>query len=243
MQILIADDDPISRMALADVVARITDLPLVEAGDGEAAWSILDQNGIFDLVITDIRMPRLDGLGLIAKIRTDQRFVGLPLMLVTSAADRETVQHALEYGIQGFLIKPTTLACLERVLNVLDRFHAQLIDSETTLSRRLGCSPAKYWRYAVALNAQTQTLIQQLTQAQSLEALEQFPDWHNISELTMTHYSAARMMGAQWLMSRLDVLSTAIPQGPTSLKDLAAHIHALRLHEHWLERYIRLKKR
>lgn len=90
------------------------------AKDGREAMQMLETLPAFDLVLTDWHMPELDGLGLVQEIRKDQRFVGLRVIMVTSDAVVDSVQLALDAGVDDFLMKPFSAEALaERVQDVM----------------------------------------------------------------------------------------------------------------------------
>ena len=61
----------------------------------------------FDLVLTDIWMPEMDGKEFVAKVRADNRFIDLPVYAVT--ADIEAQKDFVEHGFTGLLLKPVTI--------------------------------------------------------------------------------------------------------------------------------------
>jgi two-component system chemotaxis sensor kinase CheA len=77
---------------------------VITAVDGEDGYQKL-QARIFDAVVTDIEMPRLDGLGLTARIRADGRFRELPVILVTSLATDESRRRGAEVGANAYITK------------------------------------------------------------------------------------------------------------------------------------------
>jgi two-component system chemotaxis sensor kinase CheA len=75
----------------------------------------------FDAVVTDINMPRMDGLQLAAEIRGLKQYADLPIILVTSLASDEDKRRGLEVGANAYITKPEfdqtlLLDCLERVV-------------------------------------------------------------------------------------------------------------------------------
>jgi two-component system, chemotaxis family, sensor kinase CheA len=89
---------------------------VLAAPDGEAAWELLLQN--FEkvhAVITDIEMPRLDGLGLARRIRADQRTAHLPIIAVTSLAGDEDMARGKAAGINDYQTKLDRDRLLERL--------------------------------------------------------------------------------------------------------------------------------
>jgi len=79
---------------------------VLTAMDGLEALQVLEQHGeTINLVLTDIEMPNLDGLGLTARLRNDPRFALLPIIAVTSVSGEAAEKRGLEAGINEYLIK------------------------------------------------------------------------------------------------------------------------------------------
>ncbi|HZI13654.1 MAG TPA: response regulator [Myxococcus sp.] len=102
---LVVDDSQAMRRSIMYALQRIPGIVCTEAQDGAEGLKKLAQ-GRFDLVLTDINMPLMDGLKLISHIRqaTDHRHV--PIVVITTegaAADRE---RAMALGASAYLVKP-----------------------------------------------------------------------------------------------------------------------------------------
>jgi two-component system chemotaxis response regulator CheY len=144
MNILIVDDDELARLSLSNILGSVDGVTgIAEAEDGEQAWELL-AGGLRPLVCCcDVRMPRLDGLGLLRRARADALLRDLPFLLVSSASDRATVQDAITIGVSGYILKPylavQTRATVARLLR--EQLAAR---AENTLStrRRLGLDRA-----------------------------------------------------------------------------------------------------
>ena len=112
MNLLLVDDDVVSRMALLDLAQALQvhhGLPpfhLAEAEDGEAAWHLLEEGLAPVLVLCDVQMPKLSGLDLLKRARSERAFVEQPFVLVTSAADVSTVKQSLSLGVSYYVVKP-----------------------------------------------------------------------------------------------------------------------------------------
>jgi two-component system, chemotaxis family, sensor kinase CheA len=79
---------------------------VLEAPDGEAAWELLLKNlSKVEVVVTDVEMPRLTGLGLTARIRADQRTARLPIIAVTSLAGEEDIAKGKAVGVDDYQVK------------------------------------------------------------------------------------------------------------------------------------------
>jgi PleD family two-component response regulator len=104
--ILVVDDSRTVRAGLSRVLSP--KFSVVEAQDGEDGWSKLQDDTSIKLVITDIMMPRLDGYGLICRIRgADSEWLQkIPIIVVTSAEDEISRERAHACGANNFIVKP-----------------------------------------------------------------------------------------------------------------------------------------
>jgi two-component system cell cycle response regulator len=117
MKILIADDDPVSRLLMQRTLAKFG-YDVVLAEDGRAAVEILSQPDGPRLALIDWMMPRLDGLGLCREIRStrgDSAYVYI--LLLTSRQDAEDIVAGLEAGADDYITKPCQLAVLRARLH------------------------------------------------------------------------------------------------------------------------------
>jgi len=79
---------------------------VISAVDGQEAWELLQANaGKVQLVVTDIEMPRMDGLGLTRAIRGDQRFFSIPIIALTSLASEDDHARGLAVGVSEYQVK------------------------------------------------------------------------------------------------------------------------------------------
>jgi two-component system, chemotaxis family, sensor kinase CheA len=101
--ILIAEDSFTSR-ALLQSVLQLAGYYVHATADGLEAWLAL-QSEAFDLVVSDVEMPRLNGFDLTARIRAHPRFGQLPVILVTALASEEDRQRGVETGANAYLVK------------------------------------------------------------------------------------------------------------------------------------------
>jgi len=139
-RILIVDDDATIRTALADALGA-PDLVVASADGGAAALAILDRFAP-DIVVTDVRMPDLDGLALLRLLR--ERAAGVDVILMTAFDDMPTVVSAMREGAVDFLVKPLDLnelsALVERVLadrSAREADKSRLIDAPVADDRTL----------------------------------------------------------------------------------------------------------
>jgi two-component system, sensor histidine kinase and response regulator len=121
LRLLAVDDDPIMReFALAQLAQPGCEI--VTAEDGEEAWNILegDAQG-FDLVLSDLEMPRLNGFGLLDQIRRSARFAHLPVVVITTRDDVFAIDRSYELGATSFVSKPVNWRLLGHQLRYVMR--------------------------------------------------------------------------------------------------------------------------
>jgi diguanylate cyclase (GGDEF)-like protein len=108
-RILLADDSKLVRVTASKILAEKFDLVLVE--DGEAAWEKICTDNTIQVVFTDLGMPKLDGYGLIQRIRQSERedIRNQPIIVITGASEEEDVRRKVfELGATDFITKPFT---------------------------------------------------------------------------------------------------------------------------------------
>jgi two-component system, chemotaxis family, sensor kinase CheA len=101
--VLVADDSPTSRSLLKEILES-AGYRVTTAADGLDALANL-QAGDYDLLISDVEMPRLDGFGLTARLRGDKRLAELPVVLVTALDSREDKERGIEVGANAYIVK------------------------------------------------------------------------------------------------------------------------------------------
>lgn len=102
-RILVVDDSITSRTLLKNVLESYG-YAVKTACDGQDALTLL-QNEPFDLVSSDVEMPKMDGFELTAHLRADERFSRLPVVLVTSLESTEDRQRGIEVGADAYIVK------------------------------------------------------------------------------------------------------------------------------------------
>jgi CheY-like chemotaxis protein len=111
MNLLLVDDDPVSREILRKILESLLKHTVTVAKDGEEGWHIVRDSGqVFDAAFIDIQMPGVDGLQLAELIRAGGLPNPPPIILCTALADRPTVAKAASLGIRHYLLKPCSPA-------------------------------------------------------------------------------------------------------------------------------------
>lgn len=155
MKVLIVDDEAIQRMVLADLLSRFERVEIVEAADGDAAWTEL-QNGLCPvLCLCDMSMPGMTGIELLRHFKSSTILAGVPFIFITAATKRETVQEAIASGATNYILKPFNLprerAALEKVFRgVRERYS----EEPSVTQKRLGISGERLLGYFDAFKHQ-----------------------------------------------------------------------------------------
>ena len=118
-RILIVEDDPINAEAAA-VICKAARHTVTVVGNGLEALLVLDALP-FDLILTDVNMPRMDGITMTGLIRsTDHPYAGIPIIGVTGRSGREDAVRMLASGMDAVVTKPfraqTLLQAIDRAL-------------------------------------------------------------------------------------------------------------------------------
>ena len=105
-RILLADDSKVIRTSAARILSE--EFEVLLAVDGQDAWDQLRQQDDISAIFTDIGMPYLDGMELLARIRAheDENFASLPVIIVTGDETDEAREDALARGATDFITKP-----------------------------------------------------------------------------------------------------------------------------------------
>jgi len=131
IRLLLAEDQAMVRGALAALLGLETDLTVIgEAGDGEAAWTLVETQHP-DLVVTDIEMPKLSGLELATRIQAAQ----LPtrVVILTTFGRAGYLRRALDAGVRGYLLKDAPSEQLAEALRQVHR-GGRVIDPQLALA-------------------------------------------------------------------------------------------------------------
>ncbi|CAM2875530.1 response regulator [Pseudoalteromonas distincta] len=118
MKILVVDDMPLMRHVLINMLRRLEYSDIVEATNGLQALAFL-RNQHFDLVITDLHMPKMDGVNLLANIRKDKALADIPVLMVTCEDGTDKVKQIIAAKVSGFIVKPFNMNILSSQLKRL----------------------------------------------------------------------------------------------------------------------------
>jgi len=128
-RILIVEDEPPIRKLLVKIFSRIKEYQVADAGDGVEALELFEKEGPFDLVISDIQMPRMNGEELVGQIL--DRWPSTAILMLTAQRSDQSIVRCLQRGALDYLTKPLEVA---RLIRAVDR----AFDRREHLPRDLG---------------------------------------------------------------------------------------------------------
>jgi two-component system, chemotaxis family, chemotaxis protein CheY len=118
-RILVIDDSNVARLLLIKQLKELGFYYIVEAANAEQAMQVLlaSRTGEpFSLIVTDLRMPGIQGNHLIENLQMDPDFKAIPKLVSSVETDRGVVLDALRSGAAGYILKPTTIPVLREKL-------------------------------------------------------------------------------------------------------------------------------
>lgn len=105
MSTILAVDDSTSIRQMVTFVLKQGGYDVIDAADGVEALAIASSQEI-DLVLTDLNMPRMDGIQLIKALRSHMRYQYTPLLMLTTESSTEKKQQGRDAGATGWIVKP-----------------------------------------------------------------------------------------------------------------------------------------
>ena len=122
LEIMVVDDTSVSRMLITEALAEIGVKNISMAKDGKQALAALMAKPVH-LVISDMNMPGLDGLGLLKALREFKPTSKVGFILVTGSADKSLIERGRQHGLNNFIAKPfstkTVRSAIEAVVGKL----------------------------------------------------------------------------------------------------------------------------
>ena len=114
---LVVDDSALARQIIGDLLKKTYNATVVDAVDGLDAVRCLEQEGPFDLILSDLQMPRMDGLEMLAVVR--ERFSSTPIVILTAFGNEEIAVKAIQGGAASYIPKQIVRSRLPHVVNTV----------------------------------------------------------------------------------------------------------------------------
>ena len=199
----VEDDTDIAQEIIEFLSYRVSEV--LYARDGEEAYSIYIQNEI-DVIVTDIQMPKMNGLEFIAKVRQDNRTI--PVVITTAYNDNAFLLESINLGIDGYLLKPIDLEVMfetiEKVVKPMlmhrriEELNERLIDINAELEAKI----------AHAVQKNTRSLVQENTEIKKIafyDVLTGVPNRALIYALLEKEIQKAQRKGSKFALFFIDL--------------------------------------
>jgi CheY-like chemotaxis protein len=118
-RILIAEDEPIMRSMIREIINSFVSADITEVDDGEEALSLVEQGYKYHLIVSDWMMPKMTGISLLRTLRG--RGDNTPFAMLTSRSDVDSIVAAQNDGVDAFITKPVSTEEIKRKIQVLLR--------------------------------------------------------------------------------------------------------------------------
>ena len=119
-RVLIVDDNAKIRNLITNILRSAGFKTITEAENGKIAWDMIQEKG-YDLILTDVMMPEMDGHELLKRIRTGpEELKSTPVMMISASDSSNDILNAAKYKINGYIVKPF------RIKTMLDKINTVL---------------------------------------------------------------------------------------------------------------------
>lgn len=125
-RVLIAEDEALIRLDLAEMLEEAGYEVVAQASDGEQALQLARDHRP-DLVIMDVKMPKVDGISAASQIATERI---APVVMLTAFSQRELVERARDAGAMAYLVKPFTITDLVPAIEMAVSRYAEIVQLE-----------------------------------------------------------------------------------------------------------------
>ena len=115
VKILIVEDSSTTRAMITSTVEVIDGLEIFESNSGFEALKLLPHHS-FDMIITDINMPDINGLELVSFVKKNKNYKHIPLIIITTEGSKRDKEKGLSLGADEYLVKPFNPEELQRLV-------------------------------------------------------------------------------------------------------------------------------
>ncbi len=119
MKLLVVDDSSTMRRNIKNTLQRLGYEDILEAEHGVEAWNHMTTVEGINVLITDWNMPEMNGLELVKKVRAEEKYKDIPIIMVTTEGGKSEVITALKAGVNNYIVKPFTPQVLKEKLEVV----------------------------------------------------------------------------------------------------------------------------
>ncbi len=120
-KVLFVDDSPTMRRIIMNSLKKIGFTNILDAENGLDALEKMEKQD-FDLVLTDWNMPEMNGEQFVKKLRSNEKYKTLPILMITTRGMKDDVITAVKLGINGYIVKPFTPEILKgKITDVMSK--------------------------------------------------------------------------------------------------------------------------
>jgi two-component system chemotaxis response regulator CheY len=103
--ILVVDDSSMMRMTVGRAL-REAGYDVLEAEDGEKALEQLNNSGKVNLIISDVNMPKMDGITFVQNVKEIPQYKFIPIIMLTTESQQELIEKGKKAGVRAWMVKP-----------------------------------------------------------------------------------------------------------------------------------------
>ena len=209
MNILIADDDPITLKLLSRILSSEPSYEIKNAQDGQECWELLESGYKPDACLLDIEMPRLSGLDLLERMRNSEKYASIPVLIVTARADIDSQASAAALRSFAFVVKPfnpgRVLSLVsEALVSARKSFDPYGFVSKSEILEKRGIDSRQYLKQMVVF-------VRMLgNRMDSIIELVQEGDWRSIEESIKPLKRLAEFLGANSFTDYFDKITKSM---------------------------------
>jgi two-component system chemotaxis response regulator CheY len=104
-KVLVVDDSVTVRQQVSKALTE-GGFEVLEAADGQEGAEAIDRDAGISVVICDVNMPRMNGLEMVARVKSESRHAALPILMLTTEGQPALIKKAKEAGARGWIVKP-----------------------------------------------------------------------------------------------------------------------------------------
>jgi len=204
MNILVVDDDVATRALLRMILEKI-EQTVVEAESGPQAFHYLEQH-VVDLIITDIRMPEMNGLEFLGRLKKAPDTADIPVLVCTGVNDDVVLRQIESLGVHGIIQKPINAATVLQMIGNLQHKGLPVLEDSKLTVQRLGVDIKAYYELlSIMVDNAFERLIDMKEHANSAH-------FAGFDAFLRDLYASAESLGAKALSHAAMVASMVIPE-------------------------------
>lgn len=110
LNILLVEDDDGQALLIEETLKKhLVIKKIYRQKDGEeAVFFVRQQAPVPDLILLDIKIPKIDGHGVLQNLKNDKRFRSIPVIIISSTSDQREINYCYQMGITGYITKPVS---------------------------------------------------------------------------------------------------------------------------------------